>query len=112
MQRAVRRPGRERLQGTGLDLVLPYLLLAPSMLTVVGLLVCPVWGALRASSKLYRYGRPVADVGFDNYLRLWSDPEFRNALWVTIRFVSVSVAIETVLGFALALFCLREFAGI
>jgi multiple sugar transport system permease protein len=30
---------------------------------------------------------------------------------VTVRFVACSVAIETVLGFALALFCLREFAG-
>jgi multiple sugar transport system permease protein len=29
-----------------------------------------------------------------------------------VRFVTISVAIETVLGFALALFCVREFAGI
>jgi multiple sugar transport system permease protein len=47
----------------------------------------------------------------DNYWRPWSDPQFLNALWVTVRFVA-SPAIETVLGLALVLFCLREFTGI
>ncbi len=103
---------RERLQGAGLDLALPYLLLAPCVLIVLGVLVYPLWDGLRASAMLYRYGKPVANVGFDNYLQLWSDPQFLNSLWVTVRFVAFSVAIETVLGLALALFCLREFAGI
>jgi multiple sugar transport system permease protein len=109
---SVRRASRERLQGAGLDLALPYLLLAPSVLIVLGVLVYPLWDGLRASTKLYRYGTVLRDVGFQNYLHLWSDQQFRNALWVTIRFVTFSVAIETVLGFALALFCLREFRGI
>jgi multiple sugar transport system permease protein len=112
MSVAARRQGRERLQGAGLDLALPYLLLAPSVLTVLGVLVYPLWDGLRASTKLYRYGTAVADVGLDNYRRLWSDDQFLNSLWVTVRFVTFSVAIETVLGFALALFCLREFRGI
>lgn len=108
----VRQTRGQRLQGAGLDLALPYLLLAPCVLITLIVLVYPLWDALRASTKLYRYGRPVADVGFENYLRLWSDDQFRNALSVTLRFVSISVAIETVLGLALALFCLREFRGI
>ena len=54
----------------------------------------------------------MRDVGLDNYIRLWSDPQFLNSLWVTVRFVTSRVAIETVLGLALALFCLREFPGI
>ena len=109
---ATRRAGRERRQGAGLDLILPYLLLAPSVLTVFGVLVYPLWNGLQASTKFYRYGRAVSDIGLDNYRRLWSDPEFLDALWITVRFVTISVAIETVLGFALALFCAREFAGI
>ena len=56
--------------------------------------------------------KPLRDVGLDNYLRLWDDQQFLNSLWVTVRFVTASVAIETVLGLALALFCLREFRGI
>ena len=112
MTAAARRQGKERLQGAGLDLALPYLLLAPSVLIVLGVLVYPLWDGLRASTKLYRYGSPIEDIGLQNYLKLWNDPQFINSLWVTVRFVSLSVAIETVLGFALALFCLREFKGI
>ena len=104
--------GRERVQGAGLDWALPYLLLAPSVMIVLAVLVYPLWDGLRASAQTYRYGRAIAFVGLDNYWRLWSDPQFLNALWVTVRFVTFAVALETVLGLALALFCLREFTGI
>lgn len=116
MTDAAKQAGRfrrkDRLQGAGLDLALPYLLLAPCVMIVLGVLVYPLWNGLRASTMLYRYGKPIANVGFDNYVQLWSDPQFLNSLWVTTRFVGFSVAIETVLGLALALFCLREFRGI
>jgi multiple sugar transport system permease protein len=103
---------RGRLQGAGLDLALPYLLLAPGVLIVLAVLVYPLWDGLRASTKFYRYGKPLRDIGWANYTRLWEDEQFRNALWVTVRFVTLAVGIETVLGLALALFCLREFRGI
>ena len=79
---------------------------------MLAVLVYPLWDGLRASTKFYRYGKPLRDIGWDNYTRLWEDEQFRNALWVTVRFVTLSVGIETVLGLALALFCLREFRGI
>jgi len=103
---------RERLQGAGLDLALPYLLLSPAVLIALGVLIYPLWDGLRASTQFYRFGKPLRFVGFDNYLQLWGDPQFINSLTVTVGFVGLSVAIETVLGLALALFCLREFRGI
>ena len=103
---------RARLQGAGLDAVLPYLLLAPSVLIVLAVLIYPLLEGLKVSGSFYRYGKPLRDVGFGNYLQLWTDPEFLNSLWVTVSFVTVSVAIETVLGLLLALFCAREFLGI
>jgi multiple sugar transport system permease protein len=103
---------RERLQGAGLDLALPYLLLSPAVLIALGVLIYPLWDGLRASTQFYRFGKPLRFVGFDNYLQLWVDPQFINSLTVTVGFVGLSVAIETVLGLALALFCLREFKGI
>src|SRR5882724_7785385 len=103
---------KERMQGVGFDLALPYLLLAPAVLIVLCVLVYPLWDGLKASAMFYRYGKPMSFVGFDNYIQLWSDGQFINSLWVTVRFVGLSVAIETVLGLALALFCLREFRGI
>ena len=111
-QRATRIKRKERLQGAGLDLALPYLLLAPGVLIVLCVLVYPLWDGLRASVMFYRYGKPLDFVGIDNYVQLWSDPQFLNSLWVTVKFVFFSVAIETVLGLSLALFCLREFYGI
>ena len=103
---------RERLQGAGLDRALPYLLLAPAVLLVFAVLVYPLWDGLQASTQFYRFGKPVREVGLDNYKDLWSDPQFRNALWVTLRFVGLAVAIETVLGLLLALFCVRELRGV
>ena len=103
---------RERLQGAGLDAALPYLLLGPAVLIVLAVLIYPLFDGLRASAAFYRYGKPLRDVGLGNYIQLWSDPEFLNSLWVTVSFVTLSVAIETVLGLLLALFCAREFRGI
>jgi multiple sugar transport system permease protein len=108
----MRTARRERLQGAGLDLALPYLLLAPAVLIALAVLVYPLWDGLRASAQLWRYGRPISNVGLDNYWKLWTDGQFLNSLWVTVRFVALSVAVEAVLGLALALFCLREFRGI
>jgi len=103
---------RERLQGAGLDAALPYLLLSPAVLIALAVLIYPLWDGIRASTKFYRYGKPLRDVGLGNYIQLWSDPEFLNSLWVTVSFVAVAVIIETLLGLALALFCAREFRGI
>ena len=103
---------RERLQGAGLDGALPYLLLAPAVLIAFAVLIYPLWDGLRASTQFYRYGKPLRDVGFGNYIQLWSDPEFLNSLWVTVSFVTLAVAFEAVIGLGLALFCAREFRGI
>ena len=101
MNARARSIARERLQGAGLDLVLPYLLLAPAVLIALAVLLYPLWDGVRASLFFYRYGKPLRPVGFDNYLGLWTDAQFLNSLWVTVRFVALSVAIETVLGLAL-----------
>jgi len=106
------RAPRERLQGARLDRALPYFLLAPAVLVVLAVLVYPFVDGIQASTQFYRFGRPIKSVGLENYTDLWSDPQFRNALWVTVKFVTLAVALETVLGLALALFCARELRGI
>jgi multiple sugar transport system permease protein len=100
------------LQGAGLDRALPYVLLAPAVLVVLAVLVYPLIDGVQASTQFYRFGRPIESVGLQNYTDLWRDPQFRNALWVTVKFVTLAVALETVLGLALALFCARELRGI
>jgi multiple sugar transport system permease protein len=100
--------GRKRVRGAGLDRALPYLLIAPALLLILAVIVYPIAYGVRQSFLNFRFGRAVADIGFDNYRQLWSDPDFRDSLWVTIKFVLIAVPIETVLGLGLALLVAKE----
>ena len=97
-----------RVQGAGLDRALPYLLLAPAVLVALAVFVYPVLDGIRASLHFYRFGRALDYVGLENYRDVLADERFRDALWVTLKFVFLAVSIETVLGLALALLCARE----
>jgi len=50
-------------------------------------------------------------IGFENYLYLLQDPDFRLAFWNTLRFTVVSVSLETLLGLAIALVINSRFRG-
>jgi multiple sugar transport system permease protein len=97
-----------RVRGAGLDRALPYLLLAPALLLLLAVIVYPLFYGLRESFLGYRYGHSIGSVGLQNYKDLYSDPYFRDALWVTLKFVFLAVGIETVLGLGLALLAARE----
>jgi multiple sugar transport system permease protein len=94
--------------GSSLERVLPYLLLAPTLLLILAVVVYPIGYGIRQSFLHFRFGHVVGSVGFDNYRQLFSDPAFGDALWVTIKFVLIAVTIETVLGLALALLVAAE----
>ena len=47
--------------------------------------------------------------GFENYIRAFSDENFRNALWFTVKFTLVSVVTVNVIAFSLALLSLLPF---
>src|SRR6059058_3593936 len=96
---------RERLQNAGIEKILPYLLLAPSLLLVLAVVVYPLIDGIRTSTRFYRFGRALESVGLQNYRDALDDPQFTDALWTTVKFVALAVAIETILGFALALLC-------
>jgi multiple sugar transport system permease protein len=99
---------RAAARGAGAARALPYLLLAPALLTILIVFLYPLIDGIRSSTHVYRFGSPVANVGLQNYKDVLSDHEFRDALWVTIRFVFISVSLETVIGLGLAMFCARE----
>src|SRR5689334_9780580 len=78
--------------------VLPYLLLAPSLLLVLAVVVYPLIDGIRTSTRFYRFGRALESVGLQNYRDALNDPQFTGALWTTAKFVTLAVAIETTLG--------------
>jgi multiple sugar transport system permease protein len=96
------------LRGSGLDRVLPYLMLGPALFLVLGVIVYPLIDGLRSSTGFFRFGRQVRSVGLDNYRQAFADPVFLESLITTARFVVLAVTIETILGLALALLCARE----
>jgi ABC-type sugar transport system permease subunit len=51
-------------------------------------------------------------VGFDQYADVLGSPEFRNSLWVTIRFVALTVPTSLVLGLLLAVLANQQLKGI
>jgi multiple sugar transport system permease protein len=101
-------PAARTLRGSGLDRVLPYLMLGPALFLVLGVIVYPLIDGLRSSTGFFRFGREVRSVGLDNYRQAFADPVFLESLITTARFVVLAVTIETVLGLALALLCARE----
>jgi multiple sugar transport system permease protein len=105
---AAQRTARARMQGAGLDRILPYLLLAPAVLLVLAVVVYPLISGVQTSRRFYRFGSAISNVGFGQYRQALDDPLFTGALWTTLKFVTAAVAIETVLGLGLALLCLRE----
>jgi multiple sugar transport system permease protein len=110
--RVAQPPGRSRRGwrggGAGVDRVLPYFLLAPTILLILAVLVYPLLEGFRTSTGFYRFGRRLRDVGWDNYVQALHDPAFIGSLATTAEFVVLAVAVEAVLGLALALLCARE----
>jgi multiple sugar transport system permease protein len=105
---AAQRTTRARLQGAGLDRLLPYLLLAPAVLLVLAVVVYPLISGVQESMQFYRFGTAISHVGFSQYRQALNDPIFTGAVWTTVKFVTAAVAIETTLGLGLALLCVRE----
>ena len=92
---------------------LAWILVAPSVLVVAVVALFPLFQSFRYSFTNARFGsaREVEYVGFRNYQRLFSDDTFISALGHTVTFTVASVAIETLLGIAIALIINSNFQG-
>jgi multiple sugar transport system permease protein len=93
----------------------PLLFLLPSVLVMLGIAVYPVGFGLWASFHQWNWAIGQADHwffnGFDNYLRLFKDSAFRNAIWVTLYFTVLAVIFELVVGLAIALLLSNNVRG-
>ncbi|MFK8251354.1 carbohydrate ABC transporter permease [Ancylobacter terrae] len=76
----------------------PYLLIAPSMITLVVVSLAPFIYAIYLSFHDAKFGRVRDFIGFDNYVTLLTDPRFWNSIGVAATFVFIAVPIEFMLG--------------
>jgi multiple sugar transport system permease protein len=83
----------------------PALFLYPGLLFLAALSIYPTVYALVVSFQSYYLPRPDQTrwVGLGNYAALFDDPQFWNSASVTVRYVVIGVALQMVLGFAIAL---------
>ena len=92
---------------------LALLLVAPAVILMVAVTAYPIAYAVWLSLQRYNLAQPgdTAFVGLDNYITVLSDGYWWSALAVTLAITVVSVAIELVLGLALALVMHRTIFG-
>jgi multiple sugar transport system permease protein len=101
-------PRHRSIRGAGLDRLLPYLMLAPTLFLVLAVLVYPLIAGVPTSTGFYRFGRRLRSVGLSNYTQALHDPAFVSSVVTTLIFVVLVVTLETGLGLCLALLCARE----
>ena len=76
----------------------PYILIAPTMITLCLVSLVPFIYAVYLSFHHAKYGRVTDFVWFDNYLALLTSPAFWNSMYVAGMFVLIAVPIEFMLG--------------
>ena len=94
--------------------MVPWLLLAPALVLVVGLRVVPMLMDIVFSFtdlNLARPQNPVSFVGLGNYATLLQTSDFQDAVVTTLLISVPALALEMVLGLAVALWLTRPFAG-
>jgi len=103
---------RKRRQYRRQERLLPYLLLAPALVLLAGMLY-PFGLGLYYSLTSYwlQYPNRFRFVWFDNYVSLVSEPLFARALQFTLGFTLVAVIVQVGLGLAVALFLHARIPG-
>lgn len=84
----------------------------PALFTLGLVLLIPLIFSLVTS--LMRWNlvpRRIKWVGFNNYVKIFKDPEVWNSIQLTMKFTVLSVSIEMFLGFLIALFLNIDFRG-
>ena len=90
---------------------LGYLLVAPAMLLLFGLVAYPFLYAIVISFTSRVVGNPGTWIGLGNFRYLLGSPNFSAAVWNTIVLVLATDALKLVIGLGLAMVVNRNFRG-
>ncbi|AQW49980.1 carbohydrate ABC transporter permease [Streptomyces violaceusniger] len=115
MADAVAKPPRVTRRRTGGPARrLPYLLIAPTGLLMLGFIAYPMLSVLYYSLRNYNVTKPWRNgyAGFGNFTRiLTDDPQFWDTLVFSGKWVVTEVLLQLLLGLALALLVHQTFLG-
>src|ERR1700677_1702663 len=91
---------------------LPYLLLAPALVLLVGMVYPFGLGVYYSFTNYWlQYPKRFHFIWFDKYVNLVSEPLFTRALEFTLGFTVVTVVVQVGLGLAVALFLHARIPG-
>jgi multiple sugar transport system permease protein len=104
---------RRRRSVRGREIAVAYLLMAPAVILVVGVLAYPVlWEAwISLTDFASQGGGDRAFVGLANYRRMLASAEFGHAAVTTVVYFTVTTAAKLALGTAMALLLARPSRG-
>ncbi|MGW5860685.1 carbohydrate ABC transporter permease [Streptomyces sp. NPDC055239] len=109
-----RTPGAHRRRTGATPRRLPYLLIAPAGLLMVGFIAYPVISVFYYSLRNYNPTKPWRNgfAGFDNFVTAFTkDPQFWQTLGFSLQWVVVEVVLQLLLGLGLALIVNQTFIG-
>ncbi len=91
---------------------IPYVLLAPALITILVIIVSPLLTTIYYSfSNIDLISDRTTFVGFDNYVELFSSRLFWKAVEINLKFAAIVVAVPTLLGLFFALLLVENFMG-
>ncbi|MEU6037565.1 sugar ABC transporter permease [Actinomadura sp. NPDC047616] len=111
--RGTPRPRRGRRRRPARGPRTPYLLIAPSVLLMLGFLVYPVAGVFYYSLRRYNITKPWDNgfAGLGNFRDMLGDDLFWQSLGFSAKWVAATVGFQLLLGLALALLVNETFVG-
>ena len=86
----------------GRDWAVGFLFVAPTVILLFGLIGYPLLDAIWMSFHNVTMNTNRGWVGLRNYERLWSDASFRDSVWNTVQFATISVFLKFWIGLAAA----------
>ncbi|QMV44091.1 carbohydrate ABC transporter permease [Cohnella cholangitidis] len=91
---------------------LPYILIAPTLLLIVGIMVYPVLRVFDLSIQNYDFTKMHEQgyIGLDNFRKIFTEDDlFYSVLGITVKWVFSEVALQLVFGLILALLLNQSF---
>ncbi|GAB5373567.1 MAG: sugar ABC transporter permease [Acuticoccus sp.] len=89
---------RDLFRGT-----MPYMLVVPGLILVLGVLGYAVVGGVQLSLNETDMFLNQTFVGLKNYIKVFSDPRFQSSLWKTLVFVAASISLGITMSMIFAL---------
>ena len=101
--------GRKPINWVKCVTILSFLL--PSFIGFVVFVLAPMIWSVFLSFTNYRGGPNYKFIGLENYVNAFSDPNFWSYLWITAKYMVITVVFQIVLGLAFAILLQHQFKG-